>query len=290
MSDSGHVLILHEVSYHPQSYLQKLTAMFEVTSIVHVRRKDELRRLNKKPLFNEKYLVIFDDLEVFESNRTLLSYTSMVPILHVDSRSQLDDAKFICEGNNIPYKVYFNDFTRQQAMRFIQDHASCQVSDAVCKAMIRQTGLSPLRLLVAIGVCEQVGYSESKVQKYVDKWVYPDVRKLIQCLLGRPPSKKAVLSSIAYLHTNRHWYRYTKKHILDELDTVLEVYKAKLAGRIEDQQLFNFVEESKITRARVTYALKLFSSVSIATVFALREFIKSASLMEVVLRLEQEDC
>ena len=289
MGSDLHVLLLQEVRYHPESYLTRLTSMFEVTSIVNIRRKEELRKLNSKPLFNKKYLVLFDDLEVFESNKSLLSYTFMVPVVHVEHKSQLEDAKFICNGSDIPFKVYVNEFTRPQAMRFMQSQAKSELSDAVCKAIIRQTGLSPLRILVAIAVLEQVGYSESNVQKYVDKWVYPDIRSLIMCLLGYPITKKAYQRLLAYLHTNRHWYRYIKKNILDELDSVLTVYRDKIEGKIEDQMLFEYVETTRISRARVTYALRLFNSVSIVSVFALREFIKSASLMEVVLRLEEED-
>lgn len=284
----GFVLLLHETQYHPESYLLKLRERFEITSIITVTGKDELRRYNKRPLFNERYLVIFEDVKIFEENEAFLSFDTMVPVVHVETRGQLSDAKFLCRSHNIPYKVYFNDFTRDQAMKFIRKHASCPVSESVCKAIIRQTGLSPFRLIIAIGVCEQVGYSESKVTKYIDKWVYPSIRKLLQCLLGVPPSKAAINASIAYIYNNRHWYKYIKRNILDELDSVLEVYRDKLDGKLEEQEILGYIESHRVTRSRVMFALKLFDSVSIASVFALREFLQTASLMELALRLAQE--
>ena len=126
------------------------------------------------------------------------------------------------------------------------------------------------------------------MQKYIDKWVYPDTRKLIQCLLGQPPSKAAIRNSLGYLHSNRHWYKSVKKILLDEIDGILEVYNAKLAGKLESQLLLDYIENSKTTRSRVMFALKLFNNVSIASVYALKSFLQTADIMEVALRFEQE--
>lgn len=279
------VLLLQEIKYHPNSYMDKLYAQFEVTSIVHISRKDELKKYTKAPLFDEKYLVIFDDLRVFENNKTYISFKTMFVILRVESASQLDDARFFCREHKLLYKIYRNMFTREEAMELIQKQATQQASDAFCKAVIKQTGLNPLRIITALSVCEQLGYSVEIIDKYIDKWMYPDIRKLIECLLGAPPSAAAVRASATYLLINRHWYRYVKKTLLEELDMLLDVYRDKLAGVVGSEDMLAYLDEKKLTRARVLYALKLFEKVSITSVFALREFIKSAQLMEVALRL-----
>lgn len=284
-SGKDFVLILREVAYHPISFLLKLGEKFESISILHITGKDELKRYQKPPLFNSKYLVVFEDLKTFESNYELIKFSTMFVVLHLDTGAKFDEAVFVCQEKQIPFKVYFNAFTKEMAYRLIRDNATEQVSDSFCKTVVRQVGLNPLRILTAVGVCEQMGYSESVITKYVDRWMYLDIRKLIECLLGIPPSKAAMRSSLAYLHLNRHWYRFVAENILDELNVVLRVYKDKLAGLIPSQLVLSYAEEHRITRSRILYALQLFDRVSITSILALNEFIKKSSLLEVVLHL-----
>ena len=283
--ESEFVLLLQEVQFHPSSYISRLDQRFELPSILHITRKEELRIYTKPPMFDDKYLVIFDSLRVLQSNKAYISFKLMFPVLRVETEAQLNDAKFYCQEEGIPYKVFHNEFTRANAMTMIQTQASEPVSDAVMKAIIRQVGLSPMRIITAIAVCEQMGYTVSTVERYVDKWIYPDLRKLIECLLGVPRSASAVRSSIQYLHLNRHWYRYVKRNLLDELDFVMEVYKGKIQGELFEENLHSYSDEHHVTIARVMFSLKLFERVSITSVVVLREFIKNASLMDVVLRL-----
>lgn len=284
-SSKGFVLLLQEVAYHTRSYLTKLYRKFEITSVVHIHGKEELKKYNKGPIFDDRYLVIFENAKIFESNKAYLSFDIMFPVVHVETVSQLEDAEFICKELNISYKIFRNLFTRDDAFKLIQSHAGENVSDDFCKAVVKQVGLSPLRIITALGVCDQLGYTTKIIEKYVDRWVYPDTRKLVECLLGVPCSVSAVRSSLLYLQINRHWYRYVQKILLDELDTILQVYKDKLTGNLCSDSIFVYIESQHITRARVMFALRLFEKVSISTVFALREFIKTASLMEVALRL-----
>lgn len=279
------VLLLQEVPYHPRSYLEKLNAQFEVTSIVSIHGKDDVRKYRKPPLFDDRYLVLFEDLRVFSDNKAYLSFNTMFPVVHLEAATQLEDAEFLCKEAGIPYKVFRNYFTREDAYALIQANATQPVSENLCKAIVRQVGLSPIRIVTAVGVCEQLGYKASVVERYVDKWVYPDIRKLIECLLGVPRSKSALRNALTYLHINRFWYRYVKRNLIDELDIILQVYKDKLDGKIGSDQLFAYIEETHTTRARVMFALRLYEHVGISSVFALREFIKYARLMDVVLRL-----
>lgn len=285
MGPENFVLVLREVAYHPKSYLTKLVSQFEVTSVVHVRQRDELRKYSKSPLFDEKYLLIFEDLKLLVDNKPFIVFETMFPVLHVESVGQLEDAQFVLNELGLPFKVFNNVFTREDAYAFIQEKASEHVSDSFCKAVVRQVGLSPIRIMTALGVCEQVGYKESVLESYVDKWVYPDVRKLIECLLGVPRSKSAIRKSLLYLKLNRYWYRYVQRTVLDELDTLLKVYTDKIQGRLSSDSIFAYTESEHVTRSRVMFALGLFERVSITSVFALREYMKIAPLMDVVLRL-----
>ena len=105
------VLILQEVGYHPNSYLTKLDSKFESPSIIRVTKKEELRRVTKPPLFDEKYLVIFDDLKMFQDNYAFLSLKIMFPVLHVETKTALDDAVFYMKERSIPYRIFCNLFS-----------------------------------------------------------------------------------------------------------------------------------------------------------------------------------
>lgn len=283
--ENNYVLILYEVKFHPKSLLPKLTGSVETTSIVHVNNKTQFRQYNKRPLFDEKYLVLFDDVNTFKKSKESLSFKTMFPVVSVDSKTAVDDLKFICRNADIPYKVCYNEFTREHAYTLISEQATQKVSDAVAKAIIRQVGLNPMRIITAIAVCEQVGYSASNVEKYVDKWTYPDIRKIIECLLGVPPSATAKRNAYLYLHANRHWFKHVRKRISTELEAMLSIYQAKIAGQLADSNMLDYMEENRVPRARIAYTLKMFDKVSIVELLSLNEFIKSASILEVALRL-----
>lgn len=279
------VLLLQEVAYHPNSYLTKIMKNFELTSIVQITKKEELRKYSKPPLFDEKYLILFEDIKIFSENKAFLSFKLMFPVLHIESATALDEAIALCRESDIPYKIFRNAFLREDAFSFIQEKASVPVSDKMCKAIVRQVGLNPIRITTAVGVCEQLGYKESIIDRYVDKWIYPDVRKVIECLLGVPRNRSAVRNALMYLHLNRFWYKYTKRVLLDEIECIFQVYRDKLDGKIGSDQVFSYIEASNITRSRVMFALSLYERVSISSILVLREFIKTATLLELVLRL-----
>lgn len=279
------ILLLWEIPYHPHSYLQKLVKRFEAPSVVRVTRKDELRKFRAAPLFDAKYLVLFEDLRSLQDNLALIKFETMFPVLQVENRSQVDDAIFYLNAVKTEYRVYHNDFNREDAIKFVHEEAKMPVSESFCKAVVRHVGCSPLRILTAVSVCDQMGYTESVLRKYVDKWVYLDRRKLIEALLGIPRSAAAVRSAAVYLQMNRQWYKSVAKDMAEELSTILQIYSDHLDGTLRSDTLFDYLESKHLTRAHVTYALGLFERVSIATVFALREFIKTASLLEVAAML-----
>lgn len=279
------ILLLLEVQNHPHSYLAKLVGQFEVTSVFQAHREDDLKKMTSKPVFDDRYLVVFTDVRVFQKCAPMLKYQLMFPVVHVETQSALEDAVFFCRQGNISYRVYKNEFTKEQARQFIVENSKERVSDAFCDKLLSYTKLSPMRIMTALAVCEQMGYTASTIEKYVDKWVYPDTRKLIECLLGVPRSKAARNSAISYLHANRGWYKFIRRTLLDELDVVLKVYTAKSEGQLAESNLLDFIDSNGITRARVMYALKLFDKVSVVDLVALREFLKTADLMTVAMRV-----
>lgn len=256
-----------------------------MTSIVTITGKDMLKKYKKKPLFGNKYLVLFEDVKVFEQNAVYINFETMFVVVQVETNGQLEDAKFVCTSAKLPFKVYLNKFTKDDAIKLMRAQAKTELSNAFCEAVIRQTGLNPLRITTAMDVCSSLGYTASVVERYVDKWTFTDLHKVIDALLGIG-TKTAVKSSCLYLHQNRYWYnRYTKKRLLDEIETIYQIYCDKMAGLVSNEDMLSYLEEKKLTRNKVVYALRLYETVSIASIFALREFIKSATPLEVALRL-----
>lgn len=279
------ILVLWEVPFHPNSYLNKLTSRFETPSVVRVTKKEELRKYKAPPLFDAKYLVIFETLKSLQDNFALIHYAQMFPVLLVENRAQFDDALFFLNTAKGKYRVFHNEFLKEDAIAFVAASAKEQVSESFCKAVVRHVGLSPLRIMTALSVCDQMGYTIKNLERYVDKYVYLDQRKLIEALLGVPRSKASLRASFLYLQLNRHWYRYVQKDLLDELTAIIQIYKDKLSGVLRKETVFIYMDERSLTRSQVTYALSLFDKVSLVNVFSLREFIKSASLLEVVSQL-----
>ena len=121
------------------------------------------------------------------------------------------------------------------------------------------------------------------MEKYVDTWVYPGYRELIECLLGVSRSKAARQRVLQYLHSNRSWFSFIQKTLLEELDTVMVVYSAKSSGQLGPTQLLDFSDAKGIPRSSLMFALRLYDNVSVAEVVTLREFIKTADLLKVVI-------
>lgn len=285
MESSKFVLLLWEVQYHPNSYVAKLCGHVETPSVLRITRKEELRKYKVPPLFDRRYLVLFESLRCFEDNSAYLDFKIMFPILQVETKGQLDDAIFFFQEKNIPYQFYHNDFTKEDARLFVRQLAKSDVSDTFCKAVVSHVGCNPIRITAAVNTCDQLGYSVRVLHRYVDKWVYLDRRKLIDSLLGVAKSRATVKTAYFYLQMNRNWYKSVVKSLVGDLDLILQIYQDRISGDLRDSNLFDYIETNKVTRSQVIHALSLFDKVSITKVILLREFLKQASIMDVVLML-----
>ena len=279
------VLLLQEVKYHPDSVLTRLTRDFESPSIVHGNKRDILRNYQKPPLFDPRYLVIFDDIKLFENNIPYINFSTMAIIVVSESSAQTEEVKFLCQEKDVPFRIAYNEFTKERAISFVAEKAGVAVSDSFCKTVVRYAGRNPLRILTALSVCEQLGYKVSVVEKYVDRWIYPDSRKVIECLLHVPRNASAIRFAYSYLHLHRFYPNYVKRVLLEELDVLVICFRDKLNGRLSRESLLSYLEEKRLSRSRVMFALELYSKVSFASIIALREFIRNASYIELALRL-----
>lgn len=280
------VLILQEVALHPHAVLTRLEDCFEKPSIIHVVRRDGLRGYTKPPIYDDKYLVVFEDTKVFESSASLIRLEFMLPVVLSRGKSMTDDLKEVCKDKGIPYSVYVNAFTKEVAYDFIRDLASVRVTEDFCKTLVRRVGLSPQRIISAIMVCEQVGYKTANISKYVDKYTYIDVYDVIESLLHICRSKAQVKRAALYVHLNRFWFhRYTRNNLIAEVDTLVKVYRALLDGSLTAYTMQEYELSEHVSRYRILYSIELFERINLNELLALRQFLSDASILEVTMRL-----
>ena len=278
--------MLQEVPLHPHSYLEELENAFERPSVVTIHGKDALRKYNSPPIYNDRYLVIFEGLRALENNLAYIHLDFMLPVVLCSSRSQSDDIRYLCAEKKIPCKVFVNQFKRADGIDLIHNLATEEVSNSFCESLMSRVGLSPQRIVSAMMVCEQVGYSPSNIAKYVDKYSYIDIYDVIESLLGITKSMAQRKRAALYLHQNRFWYRrFTKPALLKEIELLMKLYNDITNGTLTEYTVRDYIESEKVSRYRVLYAIDLYERIAYVTLMSLQQFLEHASILEVVLRL-----
>lgn len=286
MEGTAYVLVLQEVELHPHSYLSKLEGAFETPSIAHIHSKDGLKRYTFPPVYDAKYLVLFESFKVFEANLAFIHLDFMFPVVLCSSKSQSEDARYLCLEKKIPCRTFVNQFAKEDATDLIRDLATEEVSDSFCKTLITRVGLSPRRIVSAMMVCEQVGYSTSNISKYVDKHSYIDIYDVIESLLGICSSGAQMKRACLYIHQNRLWYRkFTKQALIKEAELLLKLYQDITQGILTEYTMREYIEQERVSRYRVLYAFDLYGRVSYVSLLGLKQFLEQAGILEVALQL-----
>lgn len=281
------VIILHEVNMHPNSLLLKLEKGFERPSIVHIVSKEGLKSYSTPPIYDPYYLVLFDSVKMFEGNLASLHLEYMLPVISCTSKKVVEDAKTICQDHDIPFRLCENKFTKEDAYNFVRTLASVSVSQTFVETLVRRVGLSPQRIVSAVMICEQVGFTTANISKYVDKHIYIDSLDVIESLLGVCTSQAQRRRAATYLEMNRVWYaKYTKSVLLKEVATLITLFNALVDGSLTAFTVRDYGEQNKIPHHKVMYAIELFGKVSLYDLIYLQRYITMASLLELVLQLQ----
>lgn len=284
--DGSYLLILQEVNLHPHSYLSKLEGAFEAPSIVRIHSKDGLRKYRTPPVYDERYLVLFDSVKILEANIGYVNLDIMFPVITVETKGKADEARYLCQDKHVPCRVFQHKFLQADGVDLVHELATEEVSDSFCKALVSRVGKSPKRILSAIMVCEQVGYKTSNITKYVDKYVYIDMYDVIESLLHRCKSHAQQKRAAVYVHQNRFWYnKFTRPSLVKELELLLKMYGDITDGVLTEYTVHEYSEAERIPRFRVLYACNLYESVSYVTLLSLKQFLEKASILEVTMRL-----
>lgn len=280
------ILIVQEQAMHPQSVIDYLCSKFEKPSILNIHDKDALRSLNSPPIYDDRYLLLFDNLKVFEGNIPYIREKYMLLVVLCSSKSMREDAVAICQDKSLDFEVYINAFKKSDAKLMIRSLASESVSESFCDSLVSRVGLSPQRIISAIMVLEQVGYKSSNITKYVDKNIYIDVLDVIESLLHICKSRAQVKRAALYIHLNRIWYnRYTRNVLLKEVDTLIQLYQDFLNGALTNYNVADYSETHGISRHKIIYASNLLAKKSLLDLLSLRRFLADASILEVAMRL-----
>lgn len=279
-------MIIQEVNLHPNSVITRIEKSFEKPSIIHIVSSEGLRGYSKPPIFDRKYLVIFDNIRVLESNLGYLKFDIMFPILHCETRSAVMDAKALLQDKGVKFSIYISPFEKEDAKALIYKLADTDLPDTFCTSLIKRVGLYPQRIVDAVRVCEQVGFSKQALTQYVDKYVYIDVYDLLETLLGISKSEAQRKRASLYLHLNRFWYTsFTRDNLVKEVGLVLELYEDWLSGEVTNYTIREYTEKKSVTRYRVLYVRDLLTRISLTELLSLQQFLSKASLLEVSMRL-----
>lgn len=271
---------------HPHSHLDKLEGAFEAPSIVRIHSRDGLRKYTTPPVYDEKYLVIFDSVKVLESNISFIKLDIMFPVIVCETQSATNDAKYLCQDKKVPYRILQHRFLVADGVDLVHDLATEEVSDAFCKAIVSRVGKSPKRIMSAVMVCEQVGYQTSNISKYVDKYIHIDIYDVIESLLGICKSMAQKKRALMYVHQNRFWYnKFTRPSLVKEIESLLKMYGDITDGVLTEYTVHEYSEEQRVPRYRVLYACNLYENISFITLLSLKQFLEKASILEVAMRL-----
>lgn len=286
MEETNYILALQEVPLHPHSYLTKLEGAFEKPSIVHIHSRDGLRRYTSRPIYDEKYLVIFDGVKALESNFAFIKLEFMFPVVVCSTKGQTEDVRYLCQDKKVAFRVFVNKFQKADGCDLVRELAQEEVSNAFCEALVSRVGLSPQRIISAMMVCEHVGYATSNISKYVDKYSHIDVYDVIESLLGICRSQAQRRRAALYVHQNRLWYKkFTRQTLLREVELLLKLYRAITDGDLTEYTLHSYMDKERVPRYRIIYAFELYERVPYVALLSLKQFLEQASILEVTLRL-----
>lgn len=284
--DKDAVLILQEVPMHPRTVLKRLEDCFERPSIVRMSKKEGLKHYNKPPVYDSKYLVLFEDKRIFESCIGMIQFKFMLPVVVCPNKNSTAEVKELCRDKKTPFVVYVNEFKNEDAEDFVRELASVEVTSEFCKTLRRRVGLNPQRIVSAVMVCEQVGYSVSNISKYVDKYIYIDIYDVIESLLKIYRSGAQMRRAALYLHMNRNWYsKYTRDNLVNEVSSIIQIYRDLLSGELTIYSVSDYALKAKISRYRILYTISLLERVSLYELLTLKSFLERASLLEVAMHL-----
>lgn len=117
--DHNYILIIKELEKHPNSFIPKIKDCFESINVVYVNYTTQLSNYKYNPLFDKKYLFIIEDYYIFEQIYKSLNLKLIFPVFLLRRNSDELLLKSLLHAANIPYYIYNNPFTREDAVHLL---------------------------------------------------------------------------------------------------------------------------------------------------------------------------
>lgn len=281
--DDGFVLVLYEYRLHPVSYLKMIVDAFESLSVIRIYGKAGLEKIKTVPLFDSKYLIVFESNFALKANLPYINLDLMFPMVVCETYKDADEAEDILKSSGIRFKVCRHSFMKEDAFSLIYDVVGRRVSDAFCKRLVSVVGLNPERIISGLSMIGSREYTVSNVNKYVDKYSYVGPMDVIQCMFGMQRSKRQVSDVAKYLYRSRFGYeKYVRPLLVEEMETVELVFTSKLNGELTSSRATGFMDSHKISTRKFMLCEDIFAVRSFVEVEQMARFIKVAKLLQVV--------
>lgn len=284
--DSNYILIIKEMDKHPNSIVPKIKDCFETINIVYVNQTTQLTNYKAKPLFDKKYLFIIEDYYTFEQIYKSLNLKLVFPIFLLRRSSDEMLLKNLLHNANIPYYIYNNQFTKEDAIHLILCSASSDdINDDIIKKILSKTGLNPRRILEATMLLNSVGYTASNISKHLDRNIFVSNMDILDVLLHYPKMSKSKYKAVLnYLMTYRNSYlSYIKKELLKEMELYITVYSDILNGIVSEKGVTEYIAGiSSLNSYKYMHILELFELKSINQLKVVEHFIKHSSFLQFV--------
>lgn len=283
----NYILLIDEIEGHPKSLLKKICLGFEKPSIVHFTSERQLSKLKTKPIFSEKYIVIFDSLFLLKQHIDVLNFNLMFPILCIQRKDYDTIIPFLKE-RHINYKILSNPFTKEDALSYIQENANIELSENKLKLIFRKTGASPKKIMTAISLLNEHGYTLKNIQNLLVSNVFISSFDILTILLGQSStiSSKKKAELLSYVSEYRDAYSYILKELLNELNFLILVFNDILDAVPEHKGISNYIESIPgLTAYKFTKIEDIYKKVSLVEILSLEVFLRKSNILSFITML-----
>lgn len=280
-----YILLISEVEGHPKSMLKQLSAKFEKHSILQISSEQQLAKIKTKPIFSDRYLVVFNSFYTLKQSIQSIKYAYMLPVYVIAKREVETVTSFLIE-KNVQYRILENVFTEEDAVQILLESANTDLTDKKIKRILSKTGLFPKRIITAVGILNTHGYTDSNIRDLLDFSVYVSSFEILMCLLKQPVSKKRYEAILSYISDYRSAFKYIREELLSEMDFILKVSDDILHQIPERKGILDYIEATEgLTSYKYRKIDTIIEKVSMVDLLCMKKYLMDADLLSFLVLL-----
>lgn len=284
INNFNYILILNEQEAHPNSFLLKLMECFEKPSILKINKASDIQSIKTKPLLDEKYLAIFNSFFVFRQVYSTLNFEIFFPVYLCSRKSDIFLTTHLLEQSKIPFKIYKNPFSSQDAIDLIIKLSNENLTEKLINSIKSRTGYSAKRIIEAIDILNQVGFSKKNIERYICYNNFVNTHSILKVLLKAHTAKKEYRNVLNYVYLYANSYNsYIKRELLKELILYLNIYMDIIQGVCNLNSPLTYIDSvHALTPFKFLDILELFEVVSIYKLQYLYKQLENSNLLSFV--------